>query len=302
MTRERAGLALGLLGVLAFSLTLPMTRVAVAELDPWLVAFGRMAVAGLLAAGWLLWTGARAPARTYWKPLAWTAAGVVFGFPLCTSLAMQTLPAGQGAIVTGMLPLATAALAARWFHERQPRRFWACALAGALLVVGFALRDGVHALAAGYLWMLAAVGLAAVGYALGARAAATLGGGQVILWVLVGALPVTLPAALWLASTRPLQAGGVAWAGFAYVAVVSQLTGFFAWYNGLALGGIARVGQVQLLQVFFTLAFAALLFGEPQPGSTWVVAGAVVALIVVGRSRNGPGQAARAPERANART
>jgi drug/metabolite transporter (DMT)-like permease len=99
-----------------------------------------------------------------------------------------------------------------------------------------------------------------------------------------------------------LQAGGVAWAGFAYVAVVSQLTGFFAWYNGLALGGIARVGQVQLLQVFFTLAFAALLFGEPQPWSTWVVAGAVVALIVIGRSRPGPGQAARASDQAGART
>jgi drug/metabolite transporter (DMT)-like permease len=283
---ELIGLLLGLVGVLAFSLTLPMTRLAVVQLDAWFVAFGRMAIAGLLAALWLRAVKAPLPSRAHrWWLLA-SALGIVIGFPLCSSLALRSMPANHGAIIVGALPFATALAAALWFRERQAARFWICAALGSLLVAAFALRDGGGSFGSGDVWMLAAVALGALGYATGAKLAAAIGGVQAILWALVVALPVTLPIAAWLALTTPLDASTPAWAGFAYVTLVSQLAGFFAWYNGLAQagpGGIGRVAQVQLLQVFFTIGFAALLFGEAVAGSTWLFAAAVVATIVVGR-------------------
>lgn len=285
--RERAGLLLGLLGVLAFSLTLPMTRVAVAELDAAFVAFGRMALAGVIAAGWLLATRAPLPRRAQWAPLAWASLGIVFGFPLLSSLAMRTMPASHGAIVNGLLPFTTALFAAWLYRDRPGVRFWVCAAIGSAIVIAFALRAGDARLAAGDLWMLGAVALGALGYVVGGRLAAAMGGIGVILWALAIALPLSAPVALWLAFTTPLAASTAAWGGFAYVALVSQLLGFFAWYNGLALGGIARIGQVQLLQVFFTIAFAAACFGEAVDPITWLAAAAVVACIAIGRSGNG---------------
>ena len=279
-----AGLLLGLAGVLAFSLTLPMTRVAVAELDASLVAFGRMAIAGLVAAAWLLGTRTRVPARAQWAPLAWASLGIVFGFPLLSSMAMRTMPASHGAIVNGLLPFTTALFAAALYRDRQGARFWICAAIGSAIVIAFALRAGNARLAAGDLWMLGAVALGALGYVVGARLAAAIGGIDVILWALVIGLPLSLPLAAWLAFSTPLSASAPAWGGFLYVTLVSQLIGFFAWYNGLALGGIARVGQVQLLQVFFTIAFAALLFGEAVDPITWLAAAAVVVSIAVGRT------------------
>lgn len=282
-SRERLGLLLGLVGVLAFSLTLPMTRLAVAELDPWFVGFGRMALAGLTSGLWL-WV-ARAP-RPDAEQLRWLAGcvvGVVIAFPLCSSLAMRTLPASHGAVVNGLLPFATALLAALWLGERHRARFWTCAAIGSAIVVAFALRHGV-AVGRGHLWMLAAVLIGAVGYVAGGRLSRTMGGVNTILWSLVLALPLTLPLAAWLALTTPMQASGAAWGGFAYITLISQIAGFFAWYNGLALGGIARVGQVQLLQAFFTIAAAAWLFGEQVEPSTWLAAAAVVATIAIGRT------------------
>jgi len=273
---------LGLAGVLAFSLTLPMTRLAVGELDAWFVAFGRMSLAGLLAAAWLLASRAPRPSVNELPLLAACVVGVVIGFPLCSSLAMRTLPANHGAVITGLLPFVTALLAALWMGEKHRARFWLCAAIGSALVVSFSLRHG-FAFGGGHLWMLTAVVIGAVGYVAGGRLSATLGGVDTILWSLVLALPLTLSAALWFASTTPLAAGAAAWGGFVYVTLVSQVLGFFAWYNGLALGGIARVGQVQLIQVFFTIAFAALFFGEQVEPLTWIVAAAVVTTIVIGR-------------------
>jgi drug/metabolite transporter (DMT)-like permease len=281
---ERLGLLLGLLGVIAFSLTLPMTRTAVAELNAWFVAFGRMAIAGVIAAGVLWLTRAPRPARHDLALFAWTSLGVVIGFPLCSSLAMRNLPANHGAIINGALPFATALLAALWFGERHTRRFWVCAATGSLLVVAFALRHGGVMVGADQAWMAAAVLLGALGYVAGARLAATYGGLRTIMWALVLALPLTLPVSLGLAFATPLAAGTGAWAAFAYVTVISQVLGFYAWYNGLALGGIARVGQTQLLQAFFTIAFAALLFGEHVDTATWLFAAAVVACIIAGRT------------------
>jgi len=280
----RTGLLLGLLGVLAFSLTLPMTRIAVAQLDASFVAFGRMAIAGLVAAAWLLATGARRPTRAQWSPLAWTSLGIVFGFPLLSSLAMRSMPSSHGAIIVGLMSFTTALFAAWLYHDRQGARFWVCAAIGSAIVIAFALREGNATLAAGDLWMLGAVVLGALGYVVGARLAVTMGGIDVILWALVIALPITAPVAAWLAFTTALVASAPAWGGFLYVSLVSQLIGFFAWYNGLALGGIARVGQVQLLQVFFTIAFAALFFGENVDSVTWFAATAVVLSVAIGRS------------------
>ena len=282
--RERLGLLLGLTGVITFSLTLPMTRTAVAELDAWFVAFGRMAIAGAIAAVVLLMTRAPRPARADLPLFAWTSLGVVIGFPLCSSLAMRVLPANHGAIISGALPFATALLAALWFREHQSRRFWVCATAGSLLVALFALRGGTSEAGAGQAWMFAAVLLGALGYVAGARLALAYGGLRTIMWALVLALPLTVPLTAWLAATTPLHAGAAAWGGFAYVTVISQLLGFYAWYNGLALGGIARVGQTQLLQAFFTIGFAALVFGEQVGATTWLFAAAVVACIVIGRT------------------
>jgi drug/metabolite transporter (DMT)-like permease len=285
---ERLGLLLGLLGVLAFSLTLPMTRRAVAELDATFLAFGRMAGAGLIAAAWLLATRARLPSRAQWLALAWASFGIVIGFPLLSSYAMRTIPASHGAIVNGLLPFFTAVFAAVLHRDRQSARFWVFAAIGSALVIAFALQrhDGSLdiGLSAGDLWMFGAVLLASMGYVVGARLAASIGGINVILWALVIALPVSVPVAIGFALRTPLAASGVAWGAFAYVTLISQLVGFFAWYNGLALGGIARVGQLQLLQVFFTLAFAALLFGEAVPASTWLFALGVVMTIWIGRS------------------
>jgi drug/metabolite transporter (DMT)-like permease len=284
ISAQTAGLALGLLGVLAFSLTLPMTRYAVQQLDPWFLAFGRMALAGVVSLGALLALRASWPARGDLGLVLCCIGGIVIGFPLLTSLAMQTVPANHGAIVIGSLPLATALVAALWFGDRQPPRFWICALLGGALVAAFTLRDGGGQLAAGDWALLAAVLASAVGYAAGGRLAMKLGGIRVILWALALALPLTAPVALWLAWQAPPLADALHWSAFAYVTLISQLAGFFAWYNGLALGGIARVGQVQLLQVFFTIGFAGLLFGETVAPVTWLFALAVAATIAVGRS------------------
>ena len=282
-SRERLGLLLGLIGVLAFSLTLPMTRLAVAELDAWFVGFGRMALAGLASGAWLLLARAPRPTADQVPWLLGCVIGVVVGFPLCSSLAMRTLPANHGAVINGLLPFATALLAALWVGERHRARFWTCAAIGSAIVIAFALRQGV-AVGYGHLWMLAAVLIGAVGYVAGGRLSRTMGGVNTILWSLALALPLTLPIAAWLALATPMHAGTAAWGAFAYITLISQIAGFFAWYNGLALGGIARVGQVQLLQAFFTIAAAAWLFGEQVEPLTWLAAAAVVATIAIGRT------------------
>jgi drug/metabolite transporter (DMT)-like permease len=280
---RRSGLLWGVLGVVAFSLTLPATRVAVAAMDPVFIGLGRAIVAALIAAGVLYATRTPWPAPAIWPRLAVVAAGVVVGFPLFSAWAMRYVPAAHGAVVVGLLPLATA-LAGAWLaHERPSRRFWLCALGGSSVVIGFALLKGGGALHVADLLLVAAVASAAVGYAEGARLSRHMQGWQVISWALVLAAPLlVLPTAL--AADRGLaQAPWSAWIGFVYVAVVSMYLGFFAWYKGLALGGIAAVGQVQLLQPFLTILAAALLLGEPLDPATFIAAGLVICAIAFGR-------------------
>jgi drug/metabolite transporter (DMT)-like permease len=283
---ETRGMLLGLAGVAIFSLTLPFTRMAVAELDPVFVALGRALGAALLAAGWLLWKRAPLPRRADLLPLALVALGCVLGFPLLTSIAMRTLPAAHGAVLVGVLPLCTALYAALRGDERPSGGFWLLSLLGAGLVAGFALAQGGGSLHRADLLVFAAVGLGAMGYAEGGRLARTLGSEATICWALVLA---ALPAACGLAMLDSGQAAQLgtaslrAWLAFGYVTVGSMFIGFFFWYRGLALGGVARVGQVQLLQPFLSLAGAALLLGEALTVANCLFALAVIAVVALGR-------------------
>ena len=283
MSAEGRSLLYGLLGVMTFSLTLPATRVAVADLDPVFVGLGRSIAAAGIALLILLFARARFPARDHWRGLVLVAAGVVVGFPLLTAWAMERVPATHGAILLGVLPLATAAVGALRANERPSFSFWMAGLAGSTLVVAFALITGAGKATLADLALLGAVVAAAVGYAEGGRLARTLGGWQVICWALVLAAPfLIIPVVLSL----PHQGGSVpvsAWLAFTYVAVMSQLFGFFIWYHALALGGIARVSQLQLLQPFFTLFAAGFLLSEQITPLTVAFALAVVAVVAVGR-------------------
>jgi drug/metabolite transporter (DMT)-like permease len=280
---EGRGLAWGVLGVALFSLTLPATRAAVAHLDPWFVASGRGLLAATVAAVVLLATRQKFPSRSQFATLALSSLGVVFGFPLFVTWAMQHVPATHGAVVLALLPLATAAAGALVAHERPSRGFWAVGLAGSLVVIAFALRQGAGELESADLALLAAIVCAALGYAIGARASATLGGWQTISWSLVICVPVLLPLTLAFAPRETNAIPASAWAGFLYLALVSQYLGFFAWYHGLALGGIARAGQAQLLQPFMTLVASALLIGEALRADEIFFAAMVVALVALGR-------------------
>jgi drug/metabolite transporter (DMT)-like permease len=277
------GVAIGALGILGFSFSLPATRLAVADLDPWLVAFGRATVAAALAAAYLRATRAPPPTRRQAPSLAIVALGVVVGFPLFTSLALTAETAAHGAVVIAILPAATAVAAVARAGERPSRRFWVASAAGAITVLVFVAATTGDALAAGPqaadLYLLAATALCAVGYAEGGALSRSLGAAPTICWALMLAAPVTAAVAATAAATTGLHAGATAWLGFAYVSVVSMFVGFFAWYAGLARGGVARVGQVQLAQPVLTLVWSALLLAERVTPLTVVAAAAVLASV-----------------------
>ena len=284
--QETRGMWLGLAGVAIFSLTLPFTRMAVAELHPVFVALGRAVVAAGLSAALLYMQKAVRPDRQQLRALLIIAVGVVIGFPLLTSLAMQHVPAMHGAIVLGILPLGTALFAALRFHERPSAGFWMMAVLGSALVVVFALIQGAGEFQWADLALFGAVIAASMGYAEGGRLSQVMGGQRVICWALVISMPVLLPLTIWLALHYGLAASGKAWFGFAYVSVFSMFIGFLFWYKGLAMGGIARVGQVQLLQPFLSLLGAAVLLGE---GLSWMNIGfalAVIGIVAMGRRMN----------------
>jgi drug/metabolite transporter (DMT)-like permease len=284
LSRETLGLLLGFLGVCIFAGTLPFTRIAVEHLSPAFVSAGRAALSGAIALATLLVLRKPWPAPRVLLTMALAALCLVGGFPFFTALAMQSVPASHGGVVLGILPLATAALSAVISGERPSAAFWLAAVAGAALVVGFALREGEGGFAAGDLFLLMAVASSALGYVLsGELTRKGFAGWEVISWVLVVALPVTVPVAL---ATRPDVLAAVpssSWIAFLYVALMSQYLGFFAWNAGLARGGIARVSQVQLLQTFVTLVIAALLNRESIDAVTWLVAFAVVLLVLAAR-------------------
>ena len=291
------GLWIGLLGIVIFSATLPLTKLAVGsagapQLTPWFVTFGRAAVAGVLSVLYLLVQYIRgrkhAPAGRQWGLLLFTALGVVLGFPLFLALALQYVPSTHGAVVTGLLPLATAVVAAVWFRQHPSPAFWACAILGTLLVLGFmVLRSadstGRLSLHLADVFLLLAMSSAALGYVSGARLTASLGAERVICWVLVISLPLTLPAALLTAPADLQSIRASSWWAFAYVAVFSMWLGFFAWYRGLEIGGAVRVSQVQLVQPFLSLLFAVPVMGETLDRVTLGFGVAVVATVLVSK-------------------
>jgi drug/metabolite transporter (DMT)-like permease len=283
------GLWLGLLGIVIFSVTLPMTRLAVGtpdapQMSGLFIAMGRAVVAAGLSAALLLATRAPLPARSDWLPLFITAGGIVFGFPLFTSIAMRHVDAMHASVIVGVLPLATAAVGALLHRQRPSIGFWLCAGLGSALVVVFAvLRSGTSCMGISYadLLLLAAMLCAAVGYCYGGRLAGHMRAEHVICWALIISMPLTLPLSIY---SRPAQAiQPAAWWGFAYVAVFSMWLGFFAWYRALALGGTVRVSQVQLVQPFLSMLFAMPLLGEKLDAVTVVFGLAVIVTVFMGK-------------------
>ncbi len=286
-SRESRGMLLGLVGVMIFSLTLPMTRIVVTEFHPLLNGLGRALAASLPAAVLLMWRRERWPTWPQMKSLAVTSLGVIVAYPVFSAWSMKTVPASHGAVVNGLQPLFVALYATWLSRERPSKAFWVSALAGSAIVIVFALQAGGGSLQAGDLLMLVAVGIGALGYAEGARLARQMGGWQVICWALVVSAPFLVLPVGWLAwqhhVLHPQPVALRTWLAFGYVTLFSQFIGFFAWYAGLAMGGIARVGQVQLLQIFFTMAFSALFFNETVAPITWLFAAAVIATVMLGR-------------------
>jgi drug/metabolite transporter (DMT)-like permease len=281
--RDWAAWAHGMAGMLIFSASLPATRMAVAALDPWFVTSGRALIAGLLATGALLILRAPLPAPHDWRDLVLTALGVVVGFPLFSALALRFVPSTHVIPFVGLLPLATAGFAVLIGQDRPRPLFWLFAVFGSALVAGHAWLSGGLEFEAADLLMLAAIVTCGMGYAYGSRLTKRLGSLAVISWALVLSLPVSALATivLWPADIAAVPAS--AWTGFAYVSVFSMFVGFLFWYRGLALGGAARVGQLQLLQSFAGLGLAALLLGERVGWSTWAVAAGVALSVVAAR-------------------
>ncbi len=277
------GYVLGFVGVAIFSLTLPLTHIAVKELDPVFVSVGRTVAAGFCAIAILLVTRQPWPdVKDIWR-LGVVVCGVVLGFPILSSLAMKTAPASHGSVVLALLPLGTALMSTVFAGERPTRQFWLWSVLGSTCVIIYALWDGGRALQGADLFLVLSVIAASTGYAAGGALSRKLGGWQVICWALVGALPVTIPVAALAWHSDQGSVSMISWACFAYLALMSQLVGFFAWNKGLALGGVAKVGQVQLLQTFMTQLVAAFPLGETLSVRSLVFAALVALCVWFGR-------------------
>jgi drug/metabolite transporter (DMT)-like permease len=284
-SRERLGLLLGVIGMAIFGGTLPATRTAVSAINPLALTSLRTAIAGLASLALLLVLRRPLPPRRLWPQLAVAMLCVSIAFPFLMALAVTTVDASHGGVVMGILPIATALVAVAITHERPQPLFWIASLAGAVLVVAFALRQGGGTLSAGDLLLFAAVAVAAIGYAFLGKLTAEMPGWEVISWVLVVALPISLPAAALTMPPDLPQVPLKPWLGLLYVALFSQWIGFFAWNAGMAIGGIARVSQVQLLQPFITFALAALVNGETITPQIILFAAAVVATVAISTRR-----------------
>lgn len=293
MSRPARAWALGVLAMVLFGATLPVTRLALGAagpgtLSPWFLTFGRVVLAALASALLLAALRAPPPPRALWPALALAALGNAVLYPLSLALALQTVGAGHAAVVTALLPLATAvaaALLARDGHARGGWRFWLCALLGCALVLAFSLwRQQL----AGGPWRAAAVDgvvalgvvAASVGYVYGARVSRAIGPERTICWITLATLPLALPAGLASWPAQPVPA--LAWAAFGYLGLVSMWSAFFAWYRALDIGGALRIGQLQALQPFASIVIAWPLLGEPLDAATLAFAAAVVAVVWAG--------------------
>ena len=298
MQRTTDGWGSGLLGVLIFSGSLPATRVAIGGFTPLFLTSARAVIAALIGIALLLILRQRRPARSDLLPLAVVALGVVVGFPLLTALALQHVTSAHSIVFIGLLPLATALFGVLRGGERPRPAFWLFSLVGGLSVAGFALSQSGPASLTGDLLMVAAILLCGLAYAEGATLSRRLGGWQVISWALVLSLPVMLVLAVIKMPATLTGIGLPAWLGLGYVSLFSMLIGFIFWYRGLSQGGIAAVGQLQLLQPFFGLVLAATLLHEPV--SAMMVAVTVAVILCVVGARHFARPAAVAPKPAGA--
>lgn len=278
---------LGLVGVIIFAATLPVTKLAMSGqgMNPVFIWAGRATIAGILSGLYLWITGARWPGRAAVLPIGLVVLGVVIAWPLMSSLAMRYSTPAHLAVLNGVLPFVTAALGAWILKDRQPWRFWVCALLGSCVVSLYAYTraDGTWQLADALMAIGIVVG--GLGYIGGAMAARLCSGPQAISWGLLVSLPFTLPTAVITFDSVVLTNSATPLMSFLYLALMSQWIGFFFWYQGLQVGGVARVSQVQLLQLFFTLGFAAILAGDRIDVSVLGAAVLTVALIAIGRRR-----------------
>ena len=278
------GLLLGFLGMCLFAGTLPATRLALLGFDPLFLTVARAALAGSVGLIVLVARRRRVPSRALWLEIFGAAPCTVIGFPLFAALAMMTVPAAHGGVVLGILPLVTAAAATVFAHERPSPGFWLASVLGALIVVTFMLRrNGGMTFSAGDLFLLGTVLSGALGYTFSGRLATLMPGWEVISWQVVIFLPLAAAATfvLWPAdiATAPISS----WIGLGYVGLVSQYTAFFVFNAGLAIGGIARVGQVMLLQPFMIVVLALPVNGEAIDVETILFAAAVVATVLIGQ-------------------
>lgn len=283
MSKATSGVVNGLIGVLIFSGSLPATRVAVADFDPLFLTTARAAIAGLAALCLLLALRKAWPARGDLASLMVVVLGVVVGFPLLTALALQHMTSARSIVFIGLLPLATAIFGVLRGGDRPRPAFWLFSVAGSALVGAYAGGLGTGAATPGDWLMLAAIAVCGLGYAEGARLSRRLGGWQVICWALTLSLPVMLVVSFALMPASWNGIGTGAWTGLAYVSLFSMLIGFFFWYRGLAQGGIAAVGQLQLLQPFFGLALAAMLLHEPVSGMMIVTTFGVILCVAAAK-------------------
>ena len=281
--KELTGFFYGFLGVLVFSLTLPATRITVSGFDPVFVGLGRAIVAAGLSLILLVVTRQTMPPLRYLPRFCIVVAGVVIGFPLLSAIAMRDAPASYGAVITGLLPLSTALCGVWRAGERPSLPFWIFAGLGSTLVIGFALLSGSGSIRLADLALLGAVGAAGLGYAEGAVLSRTFGSWQVICWSVILSTPLLLPIVLQHAPSDSSSISFGAVLGFLYVSIFSMFLGFFAWYRGLAIGGVARVGQIQLLQPFLTILASAIFLGEHLELTTLIFAAGVIICVALGK-------------------
>ena len=282
--REKLGLALGFAGVALFGGTLPATRLTVASIDPLFLSAARATIAGLAGLALLAVTRKPLPPRALWGELVLAGLCTIVGFPVLMALAMVNVPAAHGGVVLGIMPLATVAAAALIAHERPSLGFWLASLAGAAIVVVFVLSDtDTRGVALGDLYLLGTIVAGAFGYTLSGRLSRKLPGWEVISWQVALFLPASALAALLLWPRGLADVPLPAWAGLAYVSFVSQFFAFFVFNAAMAMGGVARVGQLMLLQPFVIVALAAPVNGEPVRLSTIAFAAAVVGTVLVGQ-------------------
>jgi len=282
-TNETKGMLLGFIGVLMFSLTLPFTRIAVAELSPYFVTFGRSSLGGMCALLLFAFTKPKLPTKNQLIRLCVMALGVVYGFPLFVSLAMKTLPSAHGGIVLGVLPLATAVVGALRFNERPSLAFWITAVMGSLLVITYASLNGSGGLSSEDWLLFVAIASASIGYSEGGKLSQEMSSVEVISWALVLTLPINIFLTYQYIDFEISAVSTSAIISFVYVGLISMYIGFFFWYRGIALGGVARVGQVQLLQPFLTLVGAYFLLDEQITAMNIGFALCVLAVVVLGK-------------------